>query len=139
MKIPLETALAFVEDHHRAVLLTHKSQGGMQMSPVVAGVDAERLLIVSTRRKTAKVANIRRDRRVSLLVLGDGFFGPWVQLDGEAFLLEGPDAIEALVDYYKRVAGEHPDWDRYRQAMVEEDRLLIRIRAEAAAGPAALQ
>ena len=64
----------------------------------------------------------------------DGFYGDWVQLDGTAEILSLPDAMEPLVEYYRSLSGEHPDWDDYRAAMERDQRLLIRIRVERA-GP----
>ena len=67
-------------------------------------------------------------------MLNDGFYGDWVQLDGTAEILSLPDAMEPLVEYYRSLSGEHPDWDDYRSAMDRDQRLLIRIRVERA-GP----
>jgi hypothetical protein len=67
-------------------------------------------------------------------VFVDGFYGPWVQVDGTAEVVSLPQAMELLVDYYRRVAGEHADWDDYRRAMEREKRVLIRITMESA-GP----
>jgi len=127
-------ARTFVERNHRAVLATRRSGGGIQMSPVMAGVDAEGRVIISSTEPTAKVRNLRRDHRASLCVLTDRFFGGWAQIDGTAEIVSLPEALELLVDYYRRVAGEHPDWDDYRAAMEREQRVLIRITPERA-GP----
>jgi PPOX class probable F420-dependent enzyme len=126
-------ARAFVEQNHRTVLATHRSGGGIQMSPVVAGVDAEGRVIISSAEPAAKVRNLRRDPRASLCVLTDRFFGEWALIDGTAEIVSLPEALELLVDYYRRVAGEHPDWDEYRQAMQAEQRCLVRITIEHAA------
>ena len=126
-------ARTFVERNHRAVLATRRSGGGIQMSPVMAGVDAEGRVIISSTEPTAKVRNLRRDHRASLCVLTDRFFGGWAQIDGTAEIVSLPEALELLVDYYRRVAGEHPDWDEYRRAMQAEQRCLVRITVEHAA------
>jgi PPOX class probable F420-dependent enzyme len=127
-------ALEFVAANHRAVLCTRRVDGSPQLSPVVAGVDAAGRVVVSSRETAYKVRNLRRDPRASLCVFTDGFFGPWVQLDGTAEVVSLPDAMEGLVDYYRRLAGEHPDWDDYRAAMERERRVLVRITV-ARAGP----
>lgn len=129
-----EEAREFLGTHHHAVMATFRADGRPQMSPVGAGVDDAGRVIVSTPETTAKARNLRRDPRVSLCVISDGFYGPWVQVDGTAEIVERPEAIEPLVDYYQRVAGEHPDWDEYRQAMHDEKRVLVRFDIEHAAG-----
>jgi hypothetical protein len=71
---------------------------------------------------------------VSLCVLSDEFYGPWIQVDGAATIVSLPEAMDGLVDYYRRLAGEHPDWDDYRRAMEKERRVLVRVTIERA-GP----
>ena len=128
------TAQQFLTTHHRAVLATWRRDGRPQLSPVSVGIDAAGRAIVSTRETAYKTRNLRRDPRASLCVFDDGFFGPWVQIDGTAEVLSLPGAMDLLVDYYRRVAGEHPDWADYRRAMERERRVLIRISI-ASAGP----
>jgi PPOX class probable F420-dependent enzyme len=120
--------LDFLRPRHHALLLTRRASGGPQLSPVTFGVDAEERVVVSTYPQRAKVANARRDPAVSLCVLSDDFDGPWVQLDGEAEVLDLPDALEPLVDYYRAISGEHPDWDEYRAAMSRQGKSLLRVR-----------
>jgi PPOX class probable F420-dependent enzyme len=127
-------ALDFVRHHHRGVLATRRADGRPQLSVVVAAVDDAGRVVVSTREPAMKTRNARRDPAVSLLVLTDAFFGPWVQLDGTATVLSLPDAMEPLVDYYRRISGEHPDWDDYRAAMARDRRVVLQIRVERA-GP----
>jgi PPOX class probable F420-dependent enzyme len=129
-----DQAREFIEEHHHAVLATRRRDGRSQMSPVAAAVDADGFVIVSSRETAVKTKNIRRDPNVSLCVLSDTFYGPWVQIDGLAVVVALPEAMELLVDYYQRVAGEHPDWDDYRGAMERERRVLLRISIEYA-GP----
>ena len=131
----LAEAQQFLATHHRAVLATWRRDGRLQMSPVTAGVDAAGRAIVSSRETAYKTRNVRRDPRASLCVFVDGFFGPWVQVDGATEVLSLPDAMEPLVDYYRRVADEHPDWADYRRAMARERRVLLRISIDSA-GPA---
>ena len=130
----LDEARAFLRDHHRAVLVTLRADGRPQASPVLAAVDADGKAAISSRETAMKTRNARRDPRVSLCVLSDGFFGSWIQVDGRAEIVSLPDAMEPLVDLYRRTAGEHPDWDDYRAAMERERRVVLRIDIERA-GP----
>ena len=125
-----EDALRFLRTNHRAVLATHRRDGGIQQSPVVAAVDAAGKVVVSTREAAIKVRNLRRDPRASLCVLADGFFGSWVLVEGPVEIVSLPDAMEPLVDYYRLVSGEHTNWDEYRAAMDAEGRVLLRITVE---------
>ncbi|PZG42280.1 PPOX class F420-dependent oxidoreductase [Spongiactinospora gelatinilytica] len=123
----LDSARAFVRDNNRAVLLTRHADGRPQMSPVTVGVDDEGRLVISSRETAVKVRNLRRDPKAVLCVFTDGFFGKWIQVEGTADFLTLPEAMDELVAYYRRISGEHPDWDDYRAAMVRDRRLLIRI------------
>jgi len=136
MSDALATARAFLAENHQAVLITRRRDGSPQASPISAGVDADGRAVVSSRRMLAKVANLRRNPAASLCVVTPAWFGPWLQADGRAEIVELPEALELLVDAYRRIRGEHPDWDDYRAAMVREERVLIRIELERAAGPA---
>jgi len=120
-------AQEFLRAHHRAVLATFRADGLPQLSPVVATVDATGRVVVSTRETAVKTRNLRRDPRASLCVFTDRFFGDWVQIDATAEIISLPDAMELLVDYYRRVSGEHPDWDDYRAAMQRERRVILRL------------
>ncbi|MEE6258885.1 PPOX class F420-dependent oxidoreductase [Plantactinospora sonchi] len=119
--------LDFLRSRHRAVLLTTRADGRPQSSPVACGIDTAGRLVVSTYPERAKVANIRRDPRVSACVLSDDWNGPWVQLDGTAEVLDLPEALEPLVEYFRCISGEHPDWDEYREAMRRQGKSLIRV------------
>jgi len=130
----LDEARAFIREHHGAVLATRKKSGGVQMTPVAAGVDREGRIVVSSREHAFKVRNLRRDPYAALLILSDGLAGRWVQAEGTAEILSLPEAMEPLVDYYRGVSGEHPDWDDYRRAMVEQERVMVQITLERA-GP----
>jgi PPOX class probable F420-dependent enzyme len=130
----LAEAQKFLTDHHRAVLATRRRDGTLQLSPISIGLDGEGRAIISSRETAYKTRNLRRDPRASLCVFVDNFFGPWVQVDGTAEVVALPAAMELLVDYYRRVAGEHPDWADYRRAMERERRVLIRITIDSA-GP----
>lgn len=120
-------ALDFVSNHHRSVLATERSDRGVQLSPVAAGVDDERRVVISTRETALKTKNLRARPRATLLVMSDGFYGPWVQIEGTVQIVSLPEAMEGLVDYYRRVSGEHPDWNEYRAAMESDRRVLLRL------------
>ena len=130
----LDAARDFVRNNHRAVLSTRRANGDPQLSPIVCGVDTAGRVAVSTRETALKVKNIRRDPRVSLCVLNDRFFGDWIQVDGTAEVVSLPEAMDLLVEYYRSLAGEHPDWDEYRAAMERERRVLVRVELQRA-GP----
>ncbi|WP_410820498.1 PPOX class F420-dependent oxidoreductase [Micromonospora sp. 050-3] len=119
--------LDFLRPRHRVVLMTTRADGRPQSSPVSAGVDGQGRLVISTYPERAKVSNLRRDPRVSACVLSDDWNGPWVQIDGTAEVLDLPEALEPLVEYFRSISGEHPDWDDYRAAMVRQRKSLIRI------------
>ena len=129
-----DRARDFLRAHSHAVMSTLRADGRPQLSPVTCTVDDAGRVVVSTRETAVKVRNLRRDPRVSLCVFSERFYGPWVQVEGEADILALPEAMEPLVDYYRRVAGEHPDWDDYRAAMERERRVLVRF-AITRAGP----
>lgn len=122
--------LDFVRHNHRAVLATHRSEGGIQQSPVLAAVDDRDRVVISTRSGAIKTRNLRRDPRASLCVISSNFFGEWHLVEGRVEIVELPHAMEPLVDYYRRVSGDHPDWDEYRAAMTSEGRVLLRLTVE---------
>ncbi|MEV1109544.1 MULTISPECIES: PPOX class F420-dependent oxidoreductase [unclassified Micromonospora] len=126
-RVDRDTLLDFLRPRHRVVLMTTRADGRPQSSPVSAGIDGEGRLVVSTYPERAKVTNIRRDPRVSACVLSDDWNGPWVQIDGTAEVLDLPEALEPLVEYFRSISGEHPDWDDYRAAMVRQGKSLIRV------------
>lgn len=126
-RVELEELLAFVRPRHHLVLLTRRADGSAQVSPVTGGVDAGGRIVVATYPERAKTANARRRPEVSVLVLSDDFDGPWVQVDGTCEVLDVPEAVEPLVEYFRSISGEHPDWDEYRRAMVEQGKSLLRI------------
>ena len=117
----------FLRPRHQAVLLTRRREGGVQLSPVTCGVDAEGRIVVSTYPQRAKVAHVRRDPAVAMCVLSADWNDAWVQVDGEAEVLDSPEATEPLVEYYRSISGEHPDWDEYRTAMTRQGKSLIRV------------
>jgi PPOX class probable F420-dependent enzyme len=123
----LEKAREFLRHNHRAILLTRHGDGRPQMSPIAVGVDAEGKLVVSTRETAAKTRIVRADPRVAICAFTDGFYGEWIQVEGEAEVISLPEAMDHLVDYYRGISGEHPDWDDYRTAMVRERRVILRI------------
>lgn len=130
----LDQARVFIAEHNRTVLATMRPDGMPQMSPVLATVDGQGRVVVSTRQTAFKVRNLRRDPRVWLCVLPEQFFGRWIQAGGTAQIVDLPEAMEGLVDYYRRISGEHENWDDYRAAMERERRVLLRIELTSA-GP----
>jgi PPOX class probable F420-dependent enzyme len=120
-------AREFLRANHRAVLATARADGHPQLSPVTCGVDDAGLVVISTRETAVKTRNLRRNPAASLCVFTDAFFGQWVQVDGTAEIISLPAAMDHLVDYYRRISGEHPDWDDYRAAMTRERRCVVRI------------
>lgn len=130
----LGDARAIVSEQHHAVLATLRRDGTPQMSPVVAAVDGQGRVVVSTRQTAFKVRNLRRDSRAWLCVLPDGFYGRWIQVNGSVRIVELPEAMEGLVDLYRSISGEHPDWSDYRTAMEREQRVLLQIEL-ISAGP----
>jgi len=125
-----EDVLDFIRQHHRAVLATYRRDGSVQLSPVAATVDAEGRVVISTRETALKTSNLRRDPRASVCVMNDRFFGEWHVVEGTVEIVSLPDAMEPLVDYYRRTSGEHPDWDDYRAAMQRERRVLVRLTVQ---------
>src|SRR5215212_2583911 len=125
--VELAEVLDFVRTRHRLLLATTRRDGRPQMSPVTGGVDPEGRIVISTYPARAKTRNAQKDSRVSVLVLSDDWNGPWVQVDGEAEVLNMPEAEDGLVDYFRSISGEHQDWDEYREAMRIQDKSLIRI------------
>jgi len=120
-------AADFLRAHHRAVLATTRSDGRPQLSPVTCTADDEGRVLVSTRETALKTRNLRRRPQASLCAFTDNFFGEWVQVEGDVEIIPLPDAMDLLVDYYRRISGEHPDWDDYRAAMVRDQRVIVRI------------
>ena len=122
--------LEFLRTRHRGVLVTSRSDGRPQLSPVACGIDPEGRIVVSTYPTRAKVGNARRDPRVSICVLSDDWNGPYVQVDGRAEVLDMPEALDGLVEYFRAISGEHPDWAEYREAMARQNKSLLRIDIE---------
>jgi PPOX class probable F420-dependent enzyme len=126
-KVDREALVEFLKTRHHAILSTRRADGSPQLSPLTCGVDDQGRLVVATYPKRAKVVNIRRSPQVSVCVLSDEWNGPWVQLDGTAEVIDLPDAVEPLVDYFRSISGEHPNWDEYREAMRKQGKSLIRV------------
>ncbi|MFI6943924.1 PPOX class F420-dependent oxidoreductase [Streptomyces sp. NPDC050418] len=129
-RVGLDRLLDFVRPRHRAILITRRQDGSPQSSPLTCGVDDSGRIVMSTYPERAKVRNAKRDERVSVLVLSDEWDGPWVQIDGTAEVIDSPASVEPLVEYFRNIAGEHPDWDEYREAMVKQGKSIIRVTPE---------
>jgi PPOX class probable F420-dependent enzyme len=129
-----QQAAEYLSQNHNGVLSTFRRDGMPQLSSVTLAVDDSGRVLISTREPAIKVRNLRRDPRASLCAFPDGFLGAWVQVEGTAEIVELPEAMDVLVDLYRRVKGEHPDWAEYRQAMIEQRRVVIRFAIDRA-GP----
>jgi PPOX class probable F420-dependent enzyme len=129
-QVSRDALVEFLAGRHHGIVITTRADGRPQASPVSCGVDAQGRIVVSTYPERAKVRNLRRDPRVSVLVLSDDWNDAWVQVDGVAEVLDLPEALEPLVEYYRSIAGEHPDWDEYRAAMLDQGKSLLRITVE---------
>ena len=128
--VELEQLLEFVRPRHRMVLITERKDGRPQSSPVTGGVDDAGRIVISTYPERAKTANARRTGKATVLVLSDEFNDAWVQVEGACEVIDMPEAVEPLVDYFRSISGEHPDWDEYRQAMRDQGKSLIRVTPE---------
>jgi PPOX class probable F420-dependent enzyme len=129
-QVSRDELLDFIRTRHHGILMTTRRDGRPQASPNTIGVDTDGRIVVSTYPDRAKAMNVRRNGQVSVCVLSDDFGGAWVQVDGTAEVLDLPEALEPLVEYFRCISGEHPDWDEYRQAMVDQGKSLIRVTIE---------
>jgi PPOX class probable F420-dependent enzyme len=125
--VGLSELLDFVRPRHKMVLTTFRADASLQSSPVTGGVDGQGRVVIASYPRRAKSVNIRRNRKASVVVLSDEFNGAYVQLDGDAEVIDVPEAVELLVEYYRAIAGEHPDWEDYRRAMLDQGKCLIRV------------
>jgi len=125
--IDRDQMLDFVRSRHNLLLATERADGRPQISPVTGGVDPEGRIVISSYPTRAKTRNADRRPHVSVLVLSDDFGGAWIQVDGDAEVLHMPEAADGLVEYFRSISGEHPDWDEYREAMQVQNKSLIRI------------
>jgi PPOX class probable F420-dependent enzyme len=125
--VDLDELLDFVRPRHHMLVITSRADGRPQASPVTGGVDDSGRIVISSYRDRAKTANARKRPEVSVVVLSDDFGGAWVQMDGDCEVLDAPESVEPLVEYFRNISGEHPDWDEYRQAMVDQDKSILRL------------
>jgi PPOX class probable F420-dependent enzyme len=126
-QVELDALYDFVRDRHHAVLITLRADGRPQSSPVSCGLNSSNEIVVSTYPERSKTKNAKRDPRVSVCILSDSWDGPYVHIDGTATVLDMPEAADGLVEYFRCIAGEHSDWDEYREAMRIQDKSLISI------------
>jgi len=122
--------LTFIAPRHHAILSTRRGDGSPQMSPITMGVDPDGIILIASYPERAKVRNLRQNRQAALCVLSDGFNGPWVQVTGPATIVDLPEALEGLVAYFRSISGEHSDWGEYRQAMIDQGKVLIQVVPE---------
>jgi PPOX class probable F420-dependent enzyme len=129
-RVSRSALLSFIRPRHHGVLTTLRRDGRPQLSPVACGVDGQGRVVISSYPERAKVHNLRRDPRASVCILSDDWDDAWVQVDGTAEVVDLPEALDGLVEYYRVIAGEHPDWDEYRAAMDRQGKALIRVTIE---------
>jgi len=132
LDVPVDRAAleTFIRPRHHAILSTQRRDGTPQMSPVTMGVDPQGAILVASYPERAKVRNLRRRHRADVCVMSDDFGGEWIQLSGPATVVDVPEALEGLVTYFRSISGEHPDWSEYRQAMIDQGKVLIRVVPE---------
>ena len=126
----LSEAIDWVAERRQGVLTTIKRDGRPQLSNIVYVVD-DGVVTISVTADRAKTRNLERDPRASLHVASDDFWAYCV-LEGDVTLLPPAAAphdatADAMVEYYRALQGEHPDWDDYRSAMVDDQRLLVSL------------
>ena len=134
----LDAALSFTRDHRQGVIATSKHDGRPQLSNIVYWLPDDGIIRISATDGRAKTANLRRDARASLHVTSDDFWS-YVVIEAQAevtAVAASPDdaVVDELVEYYRALSGEHPDWDDYRRTMVADRRLVLRLRPERAYG-----
>jgi PPOX class probable F420-dependent enzyme len=131
-RVDRDALLDFARTRHKLTLVTRRRDGRPQLSPVTGGVDDAGRIVISTYPDRAKATNLRRDPAASVLVHSDEWTDPYVQMDGTAEVLDMPaqEAEDGLVEYYRCIAGEHPDWEEYRAAMRRQGKSLIRITVD---------
>jgi PPOX class probable F420-dependent enzyme len=129
-RVGREGLTEFLRTRHHAIVVTRRSDGGEQTSPVTLGIDDQGRLLVSTYPERAKVHNIRRDPYVAMCVLSQDFDGPWVHVEGTAEVLDLPEALDPLCEYFRSISGEHPDWEEYKEAMASQGKCLVRLTVE---------
>ena len=131
-RVGRDELLDFARDRHKITLITTRRNGRPQVSPVSGGVDEQGRIVISTYPDRAKAVNLRRDAAATVLVHSDDWDGPYVQIDGTAEVLDmpSPEAEDGLVEYFRCIAGEHTDWEEYREAMRRQGKSLIRITPE---------
>jgi len=133
----ISEALDFASERKNGVLVTQKRDGRPQLSNITYGI-VDGVIKISITAGRAKYANLLRDHRASLYVTRDDFWA-YVVIDGDAELSEistKPDdpGVDELVEYYRSVVGEHPDWDDYRKVMVSDKRVMVRLKPSYAYG-----
>ena len=128
-RVDRDGLLEFVRERHHFTLMSVRRDGRPHLSPVTGGVDGDGRLVVSTYPDRAKAVHLRRDPTCSVLVHSDDWNGSYVQVYGTAEVLDMPsaEAEDGLVEYFRCISGEHPDWDDYRDAMRRQGKSLIRV------------
>ncbi|WP_139979529.1 PPOX class F420-dependent oxidoreductase [Nocardioides litoris] len=133
----VRAALDHATDQHRAVLVTRRRDGSLQSSPITVTTSPRETLWISARAGSAKARNLARDPRATLCLVSDAWYAPWLHVDGTTVVHRVPEAVDLLVEYYRRASGEHEDWDDFRRSVVEEDRVLLEVTPERVSAPVA--
>lgn len=135
----LADGLEYIRPRHRGVLVTLKADGRPQLSNIAYALGDDDIIAISVTADRAKTVNAARDPRVSLHVTADDFWS-YVVIEGSAELTppaaDDDATVDALIDLYRSLQGEHPDWDEYRAAMVADRRLVLSVRPTHAYGMA---
>ena len=114
-RVDRDALLEFLRPRHRGLLATAHGDGRPQLSPVTCGVDHEGRIVIATYPRARQDQEPRANPLVSVCVQSDDWSGEYVQVDGRAEVLDMPEALDGLVDYFRCISGEHSDWDEYHE------------------------
>ena len=126
----ISDAQAYLKENHHGVLVARKKDGSLQMALVSPTIDAEGRVIITARDATYKVKNIRRDPRISLLVYGEFAGSDYIQIDGNAEVVEHPRAMDIVLEWHRQIRGVPSDWDDIRKKTLAEGRIAMRVTIE---------
>ena len=131
----LDALKAFASQSLRSVLITRRKDGGLQTSPMSLVIDDDGNVLTATRAKNAKTHNLVRDPHATLCLFNEQWPGPWMHVEGAAEIERLPEAMPLLADYYRR-RGQDTTTPEFRERMLSENRVLIRVRPERVVRPA---
>jgi len=130
----LEAVKQFAGQTARAVLVTRRKDDGLQSSPMAVVADEDGDILTATRARNAKTFNLSRDPRATLCLFNERWPGPWMHVEGEAQITRLPEAMPLLADYYRR-RGQDTTTEAFRERMLTENRVLIRIKVRRVVHP----